>query len=202
MTTIKHTPLASSHMSFPQTNNKLTVSGHMLKTDLGGWPEVPITRVQSPECRPRTQNWSRPCKLAASKTVTDARGEELGQTWKARRYQDTSTKWVQAAGPKYQPRPHAVVQAELSIIQRDSRKAESVVNVEADAEPGNSNLVQQAEVQRGRPTTKKIRRLKEEKATRALQRAISDTTDRRNQTKRRVGQKPPRGRTTVNRQKH
>ena len=112
------------------TDNRLFVSGHMLKTDLDGWPEVPITRVHSPECRPHTQKWSRPRNSRPPhSSCCTRRGNET--TREGSKYRETSTKGG-PGGRHGVPTENARGGPAKHSIQPGNAKAESVVSAEAD----------------------------------------------------------------------
>ena len=158
----------------------------MLKTDR--WHEVPITRVHSPEMVTALQLAAHQKRNCCTRRRNEADRE-------GSKYQDTSTKWVQAAGTKYRPRPRAVVQRNTP-FNREKRKLRAW-SVPKQMSYLEQQPEQQAVVQRGNPTTKKIRRLKAGEGYRALQRATAaqrvgetDTEKRRAET--------AKGRATIN----
>ena len=141
-------------------------------------------------------------QLAAPQTVTVARDEGMkaDREGGARNTRTQAQNGSRRQARSTDPRPHAVVQRNTP-FNRETRK------LRARSGPKQKSyqvqqLGQQAVVQRGNPTTKKIRRLKAGEGNRALQRAIATQRAGVNQTQRRGGKKPPRGRATINRQKH
>ena len=138
----------------------------MLRTDLGGWHEVPITRVHSPECRPHSKLVTA-LQLAAPQTVSVARDEGMKPTGRARSTGTQAQKWVRSTD---RDRMRWSSETLHSTVKRESRERGEGQSRKSyqEQQPG-----QQAVVQRGNPTTKKTCRLKAGEGSRALQHAIA-----------------------------